>query len=117
MLTQAQHYFKQNEPTMMSPGFERTITPAGRSGAFDQSINQRAMNDTAAFRRQQSNTASTIDQNKFTTLHSFLKENVYTAVQKFRDVAGGENCVNFDQFKKAMLDFCKNTNIPEIDMV
>ena len=76
------------------------------------------MNDTAAFRRQQSNPPSTgPDQSKFTTLHSFLKENVYTAVQKFREVAGGVNSVNFDQFKKEMLDFCKNTSIPETDMI
>ncbi len=117
MLSQAQQYFKQYEPTMMRQAFERTITPAGSSDAFDQSINQQVMNDTAAFRLWQSNTARTIDQTKFTTLHSFLKENKYTAVQKLRDVACVENCVNFDQFKKAMLDFCKNTYIPEIDMV
>ncbi len=39
-------------------------------------------------------------------------------MQKFREVAkGGESSVNFDQFKAAMLDFCKVTSIPEMDIV
>jgi hypothetical protein len=61
---------------MMSPSFEQRNVSGG---ALDQSINQRAMNDTAAFRRQQSN-GSGANHAKFTTLHSFLKEQVYGAV-------------------------------------
>jgi len=56
------------------------------------------LNDTAAFHKQPSGISAKSGPNysNFTTLHSFLKEQVHHAIAKFREVSNGENSVDFE---------------------
>ncbi len=54
--------------------------------------------------------------NNFKSLSELLKQNAYDAIKFFRDFAKGEISVNFEQFRGAMTEFCKNQSIPQEDI-